>query len=151
VWLPDWLKKRGLRRPIPEERVRILALSLFLEDRFLLERLGKRYNWELRFAISPRDGFSLASQSHFDLILCDRHQPGYPWREVMDRVASSSPRSCILLVTPVSDDHLWREVLQQGGYDVLMRPLSEEGALHAVQSAMRFASPGSYISVGLDH
>jgi len=148
VWLRDWLKKRDQRRAIPEGRARILAVSMFLDDRFLLERLGKRHNWELWFTSSPRDGFNLASQSHFDLILCDRNQPGYPWREVMDHLAASSPRSCILLVSPVNDDYLWRDVLQQGGYDVLIRPLREARALHALQSALRFSSPGSRISVG---
>ena len=151
MWRPDWFKKLNEARPVPRGRVTILALSMSFEDRFLLERLGKRHGWELRFTYSPREGFNLASQRHFELILCDRNQPGYPWREVVDRFAACSPQSCILLVSPVSDDYLWRDVLQQGGYDVLLRPLREEPALRAVQAVLRFVSPESGVSVGSEY
>jgi hypothetical protein len=120
--------------------LRILAISLLLEDRFLLEDLGKQYDWELQFTDSPREGFTLAPQTHFELILCDRNQRGYPWREVMDRLAAASPRSCILLVSPVSDDYLWGDVLQRGGYDVLRRPLRETAVLRSIGAAIRYLS-----------
>jgi DNA-binding response OmpR family regulator len=148
MWLTDRFKKWNASRPAPEGCLRILVLSMSLEDRFVLERLGKQHDWELQFTSSPGEGLKLASQSHFDLILCDRDQYGYPWREVMDRLAACSPRSCILLVSPVSDDHLWRDVLQRGGYDVLIRPLREQSALHAVEAVLRFISPENSVSVG---
>jgi DNA-binding response OmpR family regulator len=143
VWLPDWFKKWNTAVPITEVRVSILALSIPLEDRFFLERLGEQHNWALRFADSPQDGFRMAAQNYFELILCDRHQSGYPWREVMDRLAATSPRSCILLVSPVNDSHLWSDVLQQGGYDVLIRPLREKAVLHSIDAAVRFVLPGA--------
>jgi DNA-binding response OmpR family regulator len=147
VRLPDWFKRWNAPAPITEVRVSILALSIPLEDRFFLERLGELNNWALRFADSPREGFRMAAQSYFQLILCDRHQPGHPWREVMDRLAASSPRSCILLVSPMSDDYLWSDVLQQGGYDVLVRPLREKAVLHSIDAAVRFTSaPASFSS-----
>lgn len=148
MWLPDWFKKRQGSRPVPEGRVRILVLSMSFEDRFLLQRLGKQHDWELRFTYSPRERLNLASRRHFQLILCDHNQPGYPWREVMDRLAACSPQSRILLVSPVNDDYLRRDVIQQGGYDVLLRPLREESALRAVQAVFRFVSPEGGVSIG---
>lgn len=143
MWLSEWFRKRNASRLAPEGRVRILALSMPLEDRFLLERLGKQHGWELRFTSAPREGFALAARDHFDLILCDRTQDGYPWREVMERLAASSPRSCILLVSPVNDDYLWGDVLQQGGYDVLIRPFREKAVLQSIDAAVRFISPAA--------
>ncbi len=123
-----------------EQRLRILALSMSIDDSVLLRCLAQQHKWDLRLTPSPQDAFRLASQSYFEIILCDRNQPGYPWREVMDRLAECSPRSCILLVSPVSGDDLWRSVLQQGGYDVLLRPLRENSTLHAIQAVLRFIS-----------
>jgi CheY-like chemotaxis protein len=139
----DWFKKRSETGPAPERRLRILVLAISLVDRILLEQLGKQHDWELRFTNSPPSGFSLASQSHFDLILCDRNQFGYPWREVISRLAGISPRSCILLVSPVNHDYLWQDVLQHGGYDVLARPMRESSVLSAVAAAVRFLSPAA--------
>jgi DNA-binding response OmpR family regulator len=148
VWLTDWYKKRKDGHPVAERRLRILVLRMPLPDLFLLERLGKKHAWEVRFTTSPQEGFRLASRSHFELILCDCNQPEHHWRGVLERLAASSPRSCILLVSPVSDDYLRRDVLQQGGHDVLVRPLREESALYSVQALSRSISSESGVSVG---
>jgi CheY-like chemotaxis protein len=135
--LSEWLKRRNtvLSASAPK-RLKILAVSICLDDIFLLEYLGDQHGWELKFTASPQEAFRLAS-SDFDLILCNRNQPGYPWREVMDRLAATSPRSCILLVSPINDDYLWWDVLHHRGFDVLIRPLREEIVLRAVDTAMR--------------
>jgi CheY-like chemotaxis protein len=142
VWLSEWLKKRNNPHPVSTaKRLRILAVSISLDDIFLLESLGDRHGWELKFACSPHEAFKLVSNGDFDLILCDRNQPGYPWREVMDRLAATSPRSCILLVSPTNDDYLWWDVLHHRGFDVLIRPLREEIVLSVIDTAVRSLFP----------
>ncbi len=137
MFLSGWFKKRP--QPPPDtERLRVLLLSMSLEDRFLMERLGKQQGWALWSLESPKEGFRLASKSGFDVILCDRNQPGYPWREVLDRFSADAPRSCVVLISPLNDDYLWGEVIQHGGYDVVTRPLREESVLHVIQAAVRF-------------
>jgi CheY-like chemotaxis protein len=123
LWLSEWLKKRNTAlSESANKRLRILAVSISLNDIFLLEYLANQHGWETKFAGSPQEAFKLASYGGFHLILCDRNQSGYPWREVMDRLAASSPQSCILLVSPTNDDYLWWDVLHHRGFDVLIRP-----------------------------
>jgi two-component system response regulator HydG len=141
MWLSDWFKKSNQANSLPQDRLKILVLSMSLDDRLLMEQLAKHHHWVLRFTHSPQEGFALASENHFEVVLCDRNQYGYPWREVIDRLAAISPQSCILLVSPLKEDYLWRDVLQQGGYDVLTRPLSEPAVLHAIDAVMRFTAP----------
>ena len=142
MWLSEWLKKRNtVLSESANKRLRILAVSISLDDIFLLEYLGNQHGWETKFAGSPQEAFKLASYGDFDLILCDRNQPGYPWREVMDRLAASSPQSCILLVSPTNDDYLWWDVLHHRGFDILIRPLREEIVLRAIDTALRCVSP----------
>ena len=147
MWLTGWYKKRNQAHPAAERRLRILVLRMPLTDLFLLERAGKKHAWEVRYTTSPGEGLRLASRSHFELILCDCNQPQHHWRGVLERLAASSPRSYILLVSPVSDDYLRRDVIRQGGHDVLVRPLREESALYSVQAASRFISSESGVSV----
>jgi CheY-like chemotaxis protein len=140
--LSEWFKPWSKPGP-KKERLKILVLSAPLDDRFVLEDLGKERNWDLRFASSPQEGFRLVSEHHFELILCESDQPGYPWREVMDRLSASSPRSCILLVSPVTGEYLWTDILQHGGYGVLTRPLRKQSALETLDTAARFISPAT--------
>jgi DNA-binding response OmpR family regulator len=116
-------------------------VGIGLDDRFVLERLHDLYGWWLCFSGLPRQAFRLASENDFDLILCDRNQPGHPWREVMDRLGAISPRSCILLVAPSKDDYLWWDVLNHRGFDVLIRPLRDETVLRGIDAAVRFLTP----------
>lgn len=149
MWLSHWFKKRDEAASTAGPPLRILGVSIPIEDCLSLRYLAEQHNWQLRLTQSPRDAFQLASQSHFEIILCDRSQPGYPWREVMDCLAERPPRSCILLVSPVSHDGLWQSVLQHGGYDVLCRPLREDSALHAIHAVLRFISPAVECPAGL--
>jgi DNA-binding NtrC family response regulator len=148
VWLVDWFKKRDEELPSLEEHVRVLAVAMSIDDRVSLGWIGDEYNWKICFTQSPREAFALASQHHFEVILCDRTQPGYPWREVMYRLARCSPQSCILLVSPVSDSDLWQSVLQHGGYDVLTRPLKENTTVRKIQAALRLIFPEKAVYVG---
>ena len=142
MWLSWWLKKRSNPKSVSTaQRLRILAVSISLDDIFLLEYLANQHEWEMKFAGSPQEAFRLAQCGGFDLILCGRNQPGYPWREVMDRLAASSPRSCILLVAPTKDDYLWWDVLNHRGFDVLICPMREEIVLRAIDRAVRCLSP----------
>ena len=151
MWLANWFKKRDEEPAPPEERVRILAVAMSIDDRVSLGWIGDERNWKMRFTQSPREAFALASQHQFEVILCDRTQPGYPWREVMYRLAECSPQSCILLVSPVSDDDLWQSVLQHGGYDVLIRPLKENTTVRTIQAALRLIFPEKAVSVGCQY
>jgi two-component system, NtrC family, response regulator HydG len=142
MWPANWFKKRKAAAALgaSEGRLKILAVSIFLNDRLVLEQLGKRAGWELRVTNSPREAFRLVMEKHFEVVLCDRNQCGYPWREVIERLAENSPRSRILLVSPMNDDYLWRDVVQKGGYDVLTSPLREADTLHTISAAAGFLS-----------
>ena len=151
MWPVNWFKKRGEEPSPPEEQLRILAVAMSIDDRVSLRWVGDDHNWKIRFTQSPREAFALASQRYFEVILCDRTQPGYPWREVMYRLARCSPQSCILLISPASDDDLWQSVLEHGGYDVLIRPLKQNTTVRTIQAALRFIFPEKAVSVGCQY
>jgi len=109
-----------------------------LEAIFFLERIGGSQDWAVQFADFPSQALRLASQNEYDVILCDCNQKGHAWREVMDGLALRSPRSCILLVSPVKDDHVWLDVLQHHGFDILVRPLQESLTISTIEAAVRF-------------
>jgi CheY-like chemotaxis protein len=134
VWLSRWFKQRQAEHRLAQHRPRILAVSVFVIDQLVLERMGKQHGWELQFTNSPREAFNRASQQHFELILCHREQPGFPWREVIERLSEASPRSRILLVSPMNDRYLWRAVVQRGGYDILQSPLLDNDVLQLMNA-----------------
>ncbi len=61
MWLSEWLKKRNTAlSESANKRLRILAVSISLDDIFLLEYLGNQHGWETKFGDSPQEAFKLA-------------------------------------------------------------------------------------------
>jgi FixJ family two-component response regulator len=53
-------------------------------------------------------------------------------------LATASGGACVLLISTVADDNLWNEVVLNGGYDVLRKPLREADLLRAVKLAWSY-------------
>jgi DNA-binding NtrC family response regulator len=138
--LERWLKKRHLAAS-GSERLRVLAVAIPGADRSLLTHIGKEHGWGLCFCPTLEEALRVLPDGDFTVILFDRDQPGLPWREVLAHLVARSPGTSILLVSPVNDDFLWREVVQRGGYDVLARPLRSDSVLHAIHAAARSTAP----------
>jgi hypothetical protein len=54
------------------------------------------------------------------------------WKDVLSRLASILNPPRLIVVSHRSDDELWTEVLNMGGFDLLRAPLHEMEAVHAV-------------------
>jgi hypothetical protein len=54
--------------------------------------------------------------------------------------ATASPETCIMLISKVVDDNLWNDLVSNGGYEVLRKPLREEDVLRAVKMAWSYWS-----------
>lgn len=151
---PGWFKKPNDPQPVAVRRIRLLILSVYMDDRLLLKRIAKQYDWEPRFAFSTQGALRLASQTHYDVILCDRHQAECPWQQVMSELSVCAPGSCIFLISRNSNNRLWGEVLEQGGFDILLRPFTGSTIANAVQAALPFVYAESEFTTGrisVDH
>jgi len=137
--------KPGLsgRPPRREDRatianIAVIGLAFTDEDRRLLADVGSRRQWNVLFADTCDQARSASDQLQAPVILCDRDLQGGEWRDVVQSLASSPHRACVILTSRVVDDYLWDEVVQRGGYDVLSRPLREEDVVRAVRLAWSY-------------
>ena len=134
--LLQWFTKRN--EPEPRRNgVRILMLSRSESDCAVVQRVGNEQGWSVRFAASIEEAAPVVAREGFEVILCDRDQAEHPWREVLDRILAACPGARVLLLSPVNDTFLWREVVQRGGYDVLSTPLKEKSVIQIINSAKR--------------
>ncbi|MCU1328884.1 MAG: response regulator receiver protein [Bryobacterales bacterium] len=113
----------------------VLVVTAPPDDHTFFSCLGETCRWKLTVTGSVGEALELVASLNFPLIVCDRELPGQQWRNVIARMKERAPRSCVLLISPVSDDYLWREVLRHGGYDVIPRPLQTETVSHLLDQA----------------
>jgi DNA-binding response OmpR family regulator len=113
-----------------------LAISPFEEDLSFFQRLFDDAGWKLLTARTRRQAVAELSRSRIAVVICECHLIDGNWKDVLSRLASILNPPRLIVVSRRSDDELWTEVLNMGGFDLLMAPLQEMEVARAVGSAL---------------
>jgi DNA-binding response OmpR family regulator len=116
-------------------QVRLLAVTQDANDWRLLRDTAVQQGWALFWAHSCDSALSVLSHYTIPIVICDRDLPGEDWRSVLIRIGAFRQPICILLASCVSDEYLWREVVQHQGFDVLPKPFQPERLIRMVNVA----------------
>jgi DNA-binding NtrC family response regulator len=127
--------------------ITVIGLAFTDKDRGVLAEVCSRKQWNVLFADTCDQARAALDQVKAPVILCDRDLPGGEWRDVVQVLASFPNRACVILISRVVDDYLWNEVVQRGGYDVLLKPLREEDVVRAVRLAWSYWNTARRTSV----
>jgi DNA-binding NtrC family response regulator len=122
-------------RPQRADAPRVLAITTLPWDEIFYKKLRATGDWDFIVVRSVHEALSLLTTQQFSIVVCDRDLPGSDWRDVLAKIVESSPRSCFLLASRVSDEYLWREVVAHGGYDVVVKPLEEDVVVQTLHRA----------------
>jgi DNA-binding response OmpR family regulator len=119
-------------------RITIVSVLLDDRDRSLLTGICEQNDWEVFYANTCAEAQRVAEKLRPHIILLDRDLADGNWRGALSACASSSSGACTMLISRVADDYLWNEVVCNGGYDVLPKPLRERDVLRAVKFAWSY-------------
>jgi len=134
-----WKRVQGFfSRDGPSPAVPVVALIRDGQDRDLLELIGIRDHLDIHFADTCDEAWHTANRLKSPVVLCDRNVPGIEWRDAVRILASTIPRPCVILTSPVTDDYLWKEIVTRGGYDVLATPLRDNDATRSIRLALSY-------------
>lgn len=127
------LPGRAPRLGVPE--ITIVALTIEECDRQVLSWLAAENRWTIHFAESGEEAWRKLIEQKAPIFLCARDVPGLDWRDAIQRAASAPHPAFTMLVSNVTDENLWNEVIRLGGHDVLATPFRKEQALRAIRLA----------------
>ena len=113
-----------------------LAISPFEEDLSFFQHMFDDAGWKLLSARTRREAVAELSHGAIAVVVCERHLIDGNWKDVLSRLASISNPPRLIVVSHRSDDGLWTEVLNMGGFDLLSAPLQEVEVVHAVGLAV---------------
>lgn len=116
----------------------IVALLSDDPDRSLAARLCDANRWQIFFVNRLDEARPAIERLRPQIVLFDRDAAGAGWRDVMSSLASYATGACIILISTVLDDNLWNEVVCNGGYEVLPKPLREDEVSRAVRLAWTY-------------
>lgn len=122
------------------DQIAFIALTADAADRRLLSDLAARTAWTLHFAETCALASAALHRLEIPIILCDRDLPGAEWRHVLRSMSAATHHPCAILLSSVIDDYLWNEVIGNGGYDVLPKPLQERDVARTLRLAHSYWS-----------
>lgn len=117
---------------------KIVAILAAEEDRSLVSELCAASDWDVSFAGTRQEAHAALDRAKAQILLLDRNVAGDDWREAMSSFAASSDRACIMLVSRIVDTYLWNDVVRNGGYEVLAKPLQADHVSRAIKLAWSY-------------
>jgi len=114
-WLVEHLGKGA------DSRSSLMAVLPTREDRAALQRIIGPCRWELRWTGTCREAIDVFRRARPAIVICDRDLADGDWRQLWD-ILGRAPKPPMFIVTSrLADDALWAEVLNVGGYDLLLK------------------------------
>ncbi len=115
--------------------VNILAISPYEEDQVILRNIFGHSNWNLRCARSWREARACLQADATPVVLCEAGLPDGTWQNVLVDLEGMPGKPLLIVTARLADDRLWAEVLNLGGYDVLMKPFDQTEVVRVISLA----------------
>ena len=128
------LRQRGL---VPERRVEILAVALLRGDYVNLRNILEHSRWKLRRALTCRRALRFLRWHPVGVVVSDPMLPDGSWKDLLAALAALPVPPNLIVASRLADEQLWAEVLNLGGYDVLLTPFEPEELFRVCSAAWR--------------
>jgi two-component system response regulator HydG len=115
---------------------RVLIIDDDMDMCTLLSRFLSRNNYETDAAYSGQKGIAKFEEGNYDAVLCDFRLGNMDGKEVLLSLKKINPLVIVLIITGYSDIKTAIEVIKQGAYDYITKPLIPDEVLTVLNKAL---------------
>ena len=119
----------------PDRTVTVLEISPFESDHATLQRIFSHSKWKLYISRTCSEAMALLKKKLIPVVLCECELPDGSWKDIVERTARAANPPAVIVSSRLADEHLWSEVLDCGGYNVLAKPFRESEVFRDVSLA----------------
>jgi DNA-binding response OmpR family regulator len=117
--------------------VRLVTVGVEDSDQRQLARFLNEPECRLFRASARRDALPLVRKHCPDVVLCEPFLSDGGWQDLLSDLQAEERMPMLIVCSLLADDRLWAEVLNIGGYDVLMKPFQPVEVTRVVRMAAR--------------
>jgi len=123
--------------PLPDAQAdaAVLLVSSQEADHSCLHRLLDQSRWRLRHARTLRGALRLLAEEPVAVLIGDAALPDDGWKGLLAATLALPCPPSVVISSHRADERLWAEVLNLGGYDVLLAPFEAGEVLRVLRSA----------------
>jgi two-component system response regulator HydG len=115
---------------------RVLIIDDDMDMCTLLSRFLSRNGYETEAAYSGQKGIAKFSEQSFDAVLCDFRLGNMDGKEVLLAIKKVKPSAIVLIITGYSDIKTAVDIIKQGAYDYITKPLIPDEVLSILNKAL---------------
>lgn len=134
-WLVEHLGKGA------DSRSSLMAVLPTPEDRTALQRIIGACKWEVQWTGTCKEAIDEFRRKAPVIVICDVDLADGDWRQLWDILAREPKPPMFIVTSRLADDALWAEVLNVGGYDLLLKPFRAEEVIRIVHTAATELAP----------
>jgi DNA-binding NtrC family response regulator len=123
-------------QPERELSVPVVALTGSAGDRTVLEKIASADHLELHFADTCGQAWAEVNRLQARVVICRHNPERMEWQALVRILAMADSHPCVILIFGMVDAYLLREVVANGGYDVVSSPLREDDTAQAISRAL---------------
>ena len=116
------MRDRQRPAPDPAEILTVLAVGNVKTEIEELRQIFRRSNWVMLEAGDTQEAISLLRKVPIGVVVCHGQHNHCGWKELLQELSYLPKPPHLVVSSKDADDSLWAEVLNLGGYDVLVRP-----------------------------
>lgn len=133
--VPERQKTRSASNTSQQDASSLLVVSPDQEDHFNLRQILDRVTMKAVETGTCKEALALLRWTAIPVIICARKLPDGDWQSLLNALTSLVQQPPLIVMSRLADEHLWMEVLNLGGWDVLAKPFHEQEVLWVVESA----------------
>ncbi len=118
--------------------VSALLVGEYKEDKLVAQEIFRDAGWRLFEARTRRRALQALERNPVQVVIAQSDLANWSWQHVLRDLRRMKQPPQLVVTSPAADDRLWAEVLNIGGYDVLLAdPFEAEELRRVVASASR--------------
>ncbi len=118
-----------------------LLLGEFDESRLLIHEIFQDAGWTLLEAPGRKEALQRLERDAVHVVITRSEFSGWNWKKLLHNLRRRKRPPQLIVTSRTADEHLWSEVLNCGGYDVLPEPLRRDEVERVVAAARRHCEP----------
>ena len=113
-----------------ENKAVLLTVSPDRNDPCTLESILD--DWTVKSVPTCSEALALLRRGDCALVLAEKELPDGRWHDLLTAMRSLDHTPPLIVMSKLADESLWAEVLREGGFDVLAKPLERAKFVESV-------------------
>jgi DNA-binding NtrC family response regulator len=120
---------------VSESAIPILLVGAFDSRLHALRAILALAPCEIQEAATYAEALGILDRRHIGVAICDTEIADGNWRLLLGNLQNRANPPNLIVSSRLADERLWAEVLNLGGYDVLMQPFERSEVLRVARMA----------------